>query len=136
MGAEKSSSESSGEESLFSQESMYKQAGDQEMQQAISQMSDADLQRYETFRGTNFPKAAVKKLISNIIGQAVNPNIVIGVGGLCKVFVGEMVEEAKKIQSELDESGPLLPSHMHEAYRRLYNKVPNMKVAKKAPWDY
>lgn len=135
MGTEKSTSESSGEESLFSQESMYKQAGDQEMQQAIAKMSDADLLRYETFRGSNFPKAAVKKLISNIIGQAVNPNIVIGVGGLCKVFVGEMVEEAKKIQKELGDDGPLLPSHMHEAYRRMYSKVPNMKVAKKAPWD-
>lgn len=105
------------------------------MQQAIAQMSDADFQRYETFRGSNFPKATVKKLINNIIGQAVNPNIIIGVGGLCKVFVGEMVEEAKAVQKELGEEGPLLPSHMHEAHRRLYNKMPNMKVFKRSPWD-
>lgn len=127
-------SESSLNESMFSQESLYKQEDDLQAQRSVLQMSEADQQRYETFRGSNFPKSAVKKLIGTIIGQAVNPNIVIGVAGLSKVFIGEMVEEAKRIQKEKNDEGPLLPSHIHEAHRRLFNKLPNMKLHPRAPW--
>lgn len=131
---EEAESESSLEESLFSQESLYRQTDDSEMKAAISQMNEEDLQRNEKFRRSTFPKSAIKKLISTIIGQAVNPNMVIAVAGLSKVFVGELVEEAKRVQLEEEEEGALMPSHIHEAYRRLYKKIPNMKMAKKAPW--
>jgi transcription initiation factor TFIID subunit 11 len=127
-------SDSSLNESLFSCESLYKQTFDQQAQNAAMKMNEADQQRYETFRSSNFPKSAIKKLIGTIIGQAVNPNIVIGVAGISKVFIGEMVEEAKKIQKEMNDDGPLLPSHIHEAHRRLFNKLPNMKLRPKAPW--
>ena len=127
-------SESSLNESMFSQESLYKQNYDQQAQSSVLQMTEADQQRYETFRSSNFPKSAIKKLIGTIIGQAVNPNIVIGVAGLSKVFIGEMVEEAKKVQKEMNDIGPLMPSHIHEAHRRLCKKLPNMKLHQKAPW--
>lgn len=127
-------SESSLEESVFSQESLYKHMDDFEIKKAISEMDEFDLQRNETFRRSKFPKSAIKKLISSIIGQAVNPNMVIAVAGLAKVFIGEMVEEAKKVQREMDDEGALLPSHFHEAYRRLYKRIPNMKLKNKAPW--
>ncbi|ELA41702.1 uncharacterized protein VICG_01206 [Vittaforma corneae ATCC 50505] len=127
-------SDSSLEESLFSQESLYKQVDDSEIKRAISEMNEADLQRNETFKRSKFPKSAIKKHISSIIGQAVNPNMIIAVAGLSKVFVGEMVEEAKKIQQEMNDDGALLPSHIHEAYRRLCRKIPNMKLNNKAPW--
>lgn len=126
-------SDSSLDESLFSQESLYKH-DDTAMKKAISEMSEADLQRNETFRRSKFPKAGIKKLISMIIGQAVNPNIVIAVAGLSKVFIGEMIEEAKKAQKEFGNDGALLPSHIHEAYRRLCKKLPNMKRNRTAPW--
>jgi len=128
-------SESSLEESLFSQESLYRQADDTEMKKAISQMNDEDLQRNEKFRRSTFPKSAIKKLISIIIGQAVNPNMVIAVAGLSKVYVGELVEEAKRVQIETGEDGALMPSHIHEAHRRLYRRMPNMKMIKRYPWS-
>lgn len=128
-------SESSLEESLFSQESLYKQTDETEMKKAISEMNEEDLQRNEKFRRSTFPKSAIKKLISMVIGQAVNPNMVIAVGGLSKVFIGEMVEEAKKIQSEMGDDGALMPSHIHEAHRRLFRRIPNMKMRRKAPWN-
>lgn len=127
-------SESSLNESLFSQESLYKQNYDQQAQSSVLQMSEVDQQRYETLRSSNFQKTSIKRLISTIIRQAVNPNIVIGVAGLSKVFVGEMVEEAKKVQKEMNDDGPLLPSHIHEAHRRLFKKLPNMKMRSKALW--
>lgn len=127
--------DSSDEESLFSEESLYKTQVDTEMQKILTELSEKDFKRYEIFRCSNFPKAAIKKLISSIIGQAVNPNIVIGVAGMSKVFVGEMIRAAKEAQSHSEQpDGPLLPSHINEAYRKLYRKLPNMKVFKKFPW--
>jgi len=127
--------DSSEEDSSFSQGDIYRIAADQEIQKKVSKMSEEDLERYETFRCTNLPKGTIKKLINNIIGQAVNPNIVIAINGVSKVFIGEMIDEAKLIQKEKNESGPLLPSHIHEAHRRLYKRLPNMSVFKRAPWN-
>lgn len=120
---------------LDSEESTYMNEDNQELQQIINKMTEEELLRYETFRRSNFPKGVVKKFISSVIGQAVNPNLIIAVSGLAKVYVGEMVEMARAIQSEKNEEGPLLPSHIHEAHRRMYNRVPNTSVFKKAPWD-
>jgi len=129
-------SESTGEnDSLYTQESAYKQKDDTTLHYQISQMSAEDLQRYESFRRSNLPKTTMKKFISSVIGQAVNPNIIIGVCGLSKVFMGEMVREAKKAQAAAGQDGPLLPVHIHEAYRQLYKRLPNMKVYKREPWN-
>ncbi|KAI5148395.1 transcription initiation factor TFIID subunit 11 [Enteropsectra breve] len=128
--------ESSGENaSTYSNESMYRIREETKIAEALKNMSPEDVQRYGTFRKTNFSKGAIKKFISLSIGQAVNPNIVIGVAGISKIFVCEMVEEAKRVQKERKERGPLLPSHIHEAYRRMYRKMPNLQVFKKEPWN-
>ncbi|WUR05087.1 transcription initiation factor TFIID subunit 11 (TAF11) [Vairimorpha necatrix] len=104
-------------------------------QGAIDDLPEEELLRYETFRRSNFPKNVVKKFIASVIGQAVNPNLVIAVSGLAKIYVGEMVELAKEIQKEKNEEGALLPSHIHEAHRRMYGKIPHTTVFKQAPWD-
>lgn len=120
---------------LMTDDSTYRREDPGRIQSITGAMSPEELHRYEKFRGSGFPKAAIKKYISNVIGQAVNPNFVIAVSGLAKVFVGEMIEVAKVVQAERCEKGPLLPSHIHEAYRRLYRKTPNIKVFKSAPWN-
>lgn len=38
------------------------------------------------------------------------------VAGFAKVFVGEIVEKARKVQQERGESGPLSPDHLRQAY--------------------
>ncbi len=129
------SESSDSNESLYSQESVYRQNVGENLDGHMSEMNAATLRRYETFRRSNFPKSAIKKFINNVIGQAVNPNIVIGICGVCKVFVGEMVVEAKKVQKEEGHTGALLPSHIHEAYRRLYKSMPNLQMFKKEPWN-
>lgn len=132
--ADSESSSSGG--SMASQDSLYRQGADRLGPRLHTELSDEDLQRYETQRGTMLPKGTVKKFIGLVIGQAVNPNILIGVNGLCKVFIGEMVQEALRVQKERGACGPLLPSHIHEAHRRLYRRMPNMQVARKAPWHW
>jgi len=57
--------------------------------------------------------------MQKILDQQVNTNSVIVVAGIAKVFVGELVEEAKKVQSDLGDLGPLTPFHILEAHRRL-----------------
>ena len=121
---------------LYSEESTYKKPDNGEIQKTISEMSREDQQRYEIFRRSNFVRGTVKKYINQIIGQAVNPNMVIGVSGLAKVFVVELVKEAIKVQEENDMQGPLLPFHIHEAMRRLIKKMPNVSLRKKAPWSH
>ncbi|ADM11118.1 transcription initiation factor TFIID subunit TAF11 [Encephalitozoon intestinalis ATCC 50506] len=120
---------------LMTDDSTYKREDPGRLHSITGTMTEEELHRYEKFRGSGFPKAAIKKYISSVIGQAVNPNFVIAVCGLAKVFVGEMIEMAKIVQGEREETGPLLPSHIHEAYRRLHRKIPNIKVFKKAPWN-
>ncbi|KAL6121670.1 taf11 [Nucleospora cyclopteri] len=130
-------SDSSGDNSsLYSEESVYRKKSDGFTQKLISEMSPEDQQRYEIFRRSNFVKGTIKKYINQVIGQAVNPNMVIGVSGLAKVFVGELVTEAKAIQEEQHMTGPLLPVHINEAMRKLHKKMPNVFLKKRVPWSH
>jgi transcription initiation factor TFIID subunit 11 len=118
-----------------SDESKIQQKENRErIQLIIDSMNEEELLRYETFRRSGFQKNNIRKLVTSIIGQACNPNFIISISGVAKVFVGELVDAAKEVQDNWGDTGPLLPSHIHEAYRRLYNKMPNMKVFSKKPW--
>lgn len=94
----------------------------EKMQLLWSQFSEEELNRYEMFRRSTFPKASIKRLMSSISGSSVSQNVVIAMSGIAKVFVGELVEEAIKIQSRYGESGPVEPKHLREAHRVLKNR--------------
>ncbi|EPR77992.1 Transcription initiation factor TFIID subunit [Spraguea lophii 42_110] len=105
------------------------------IQKLVTNMSTEEEARYESFRRSGFGKNITRKIVSEILNQACNPNFLISVSGISKIFVGEMVDEALKIQKQWDDKGPLLPSHIHEAYRRIYYRNPNMKNNKfDRPW--
>ncbi|KAH7102478.1 hTAFII28-like protein conserved region-domain-containing protein [Auriculariales sp. MPI-PUGE-AT-0066] len=74
-------------------------------------------ERFEAYRRATFNRQAVRKLIHQGLGLTVSPQIAQVVGGMAKVFVGEIVEKAKRAQDRRGGEGPISPDDLREAYR-------------------
>ncbi|KAI3700981.1 hypothetical protein L2E82_45622 [Cichorium intybus] len=101
------------------------------MQSILSQFTEDQMSRYESFRRSGFQKSVMKRLLGSITGSnKISMPMTIVVSGIAKIFVGELVETAKVVMKERKESGPIRPCHIREAYRRLKleGKIPKRSV--------
>lgn len=101
------------------------------MQSILSQFTDEQMSRYESFRRSGFQKSIMKRLLVSITGsQKISVPMTIVVSGIAKMFVGELVETARVVMGERKDSGPIRPCHIREAYRRLKleGKIPKRSV--------
>jgi len=100
--------------------------------QVYNQMSEVQRERFETFRQSNFDEKRMKKVLQLVMGASskMQKNILAVLKSVSKIYVGQLVEEAKLIQLEELENdpqeavdlGPICPHHLQEARRRLMLK--------------
>ncbi|KJA16609.1 hypothetical protein HYPSUDRAFT_47226 [Hypholoma sublateritium FD-334 SS-4] len=83
----------------------------------MDNLSPAQYDRFEAYRRHALPKQAVRKVIQQTLGQQVSQPVAQIIAGFSKVFVGEIVEKARAVQTRRGDTGPLSPDHLREAYR-------------------
>ncbi|KAL3523221.1 hypothetical protein ACH5RR_016055 [Cinchona calisaya] len=101
------------------------------MQTILSQFTDEQMNRYESFRRSGFQKVNMKRLLSSITASSkISVPVTIVASGIAKMFVGELVETARIVMTERKDRGPIRPCHIREAYRRLKleGKIPRRSV--------
>lgn len=87
----------------------------------VGRFGPNQLKRYENFRRSDLKKEKVRKVcmaLNPSLGKVQDP-FIIAVKGLAKVFVGDVIESALEVRTQLGDTGALQPKHLREAYRRL-----------------
>lgn len=90
--------------------------------------------------------ASLQQLVNHVLSQSVSQHVAMVVSGVAKIFVGEIIEKgkhldskifpfssymrltfaltttytAREIQTARGETGPLRPNHLREAHRQYY----------------
>jgi len=96
----------------------------------MDNFSPAQYDRFEAYRRHALPKQAVRKVIQQTLGQQVSQPVAQIIAGFSKVFVGEIVEKARAVQTRRGETGPLSPDHLREAYRAYQDETGHVGAAR------
>ncbi|KDO29154.1 hypothetical protein SPRG_05398 [Saprolegnia parasitica CBS 223.65] len=114
-------------------EDMGAEAGPMDMLRFIQAMPEADVRRHEQFRRSHFDKNVIKRCMTQVIEEAcvgerrvppVHNAMSIVMSGLAKMFLGELIAEARKIMAHAGDDGPIRPHHLREAHRKYYKRHP------------
>jgi len=85
---------------------------------ALKKLQGEQLDRFEAYRRSAIPRAAMKKLLLSVTGQVPDTTLIIVACGVAKLLVGELVETAKKVAKEKghEEGKPLRVEDFKRAY--------------------
>lgn len=75
-------------------------------------------------------RAVHLQVIQQNLGQQISTPVAQVVAGVAKVFVGEIVESARKIQARKGQTGPLSPDDLREAYREYQKEAGRVGAAR------
>ncbi|RKF80239.1 putative transcription initiation factor tfiid subunit 11 [Golovinomyces cichoracearum] len=101
-------------------------------------------QRYEAWRSSKLSDSVVRRIVNQTLSQSAPQQVILAVRSVAKIFAGDMIERARKVQTEwleisgenpglpsnadiVDQTtsekkekrrGPLMPDHLREAFRR------------------
>ena len=75
------------------------------------------IERFEHWKRSSFPRAAMKRLMKDIVGVQSDRGAMV-LATLAKMFVGELVSGAREQMTAAGETGPIQPSHLRQAHRR------------------
>lgn len=88
-------------------------------------LTEAQQDRYAAFRRSTL-KEPLRRLMQVVLGLSVRvppqDKTLLALSSVTKSFVGEVVEEARRVATERGDSGPLQPSHIYIAYQRLQER--------------
>ncbi|KAJ3304278.1 transcription initiation factor TFIID subunit 11 [Kappamyces sp. JEL0829] len=99
----------------------------EETKALLDTFDEETLSRYEVFRRAHLPKAAMRKVVSNLVGP-IPASVAIGKAlELTRRFADQPLTVALEIMDERGESGPITPAHLREAFRRYQRKTGTMQ---------
>jgi len=75
------------------------------------------LDRFEHWKRSKFPRAAIRRLQTDILGSSTE-NSAILLAAVAKMFAGDLVEAAREQMTAAGETGPIQPTHLRQAHRR------------------
>lgn len=98
-----------------------RKADREKMVELLKHFTPEQMNRYECYRRSSLPKLVLKRIFQTITGTILNPNGLIVLAAVGKLFVGELIEMARQVadeqgMSDLDE---IKPAHVREAHRRM-----------------
>ena len=80
--------------------------------------TDEQLERFEHYKRSRFPRAAMRKLMTEVLGNSSERGAVV-LASVAKMFVGEMVEISREQMTAAGEEGAIQPHHLRQAYRKM-----------------
>ncbi|KAI9829691.1 MAG: hypothetical protein M1819_006062 [Sarea resinae] len=63
-------------------------------------MNDDQVDRYTLFRRARLRKETVRKIANQTLSQSVPPSVITTINGYTKVFIGELIEKAREVQTQ------------------------------------
>ena len=87
--------------------------------------STAQMERYECYRRSHISKPALKKIFYSLTGVSLNPNGLIILSSVVKMFIGELTETSRLIVEEqgFSQLDKIRPIHILESARKMNMKT-------------
>eukprot|EP00210_Caulerpa_lentillifera_P003114 g2976.t1 len=86
----------------------------------LANLDDRELDRYEAYRRSCLPRSKMRKLLMSLSSLQVHDDkILIVICSLAKMFVGQLIQESRRLAGSVGESGPLRPEHVRKAFKLL-----------------